>query len=340
MYKSVEDLYCELDERETTLEVWGRTDGASLLMRVLHVLQLRVCSTDPRQTGKFLFSTWQQYKDGRARVLNRTLSKKLKNDGLFDEARFTAASVEAVNDNFTYLEDTHFRLDPKDLPRIQERVPRSVTVHGVEVLDHYIDVVESPSYKGMSTLYHLYTIDVVCDGLPLSDFVGLLVPKTGVVSSCHGWRWVNWNQCLDLVHTRSGELDSQLSMNRRTFGEQQRLIQSSSHLVNQLNGVLTQLSGSAKNEAERLLVELRKKMDECEAAAKKVDRVQDEASVIDRLPPSMITKMGQNTIASEGFLARAFSTQIDKARRSSHEKCSTDEIDAHGLDTRKLCCHL
>ena len=36
--------------------------------------------------------------------------------------------------------------------------------------DYYVEVVESPSYPGLITEYHLYVLLAVCTGLPSNDF--------------------------------------------------------------------------------------------------------------------------------------------------------------------------
>merc|ERR550525_1653777 len=63
-FKTEVDLLDELESEEAHLELWGRDDGVSLVMRVVHVVQLKIMSTDPRLKGKFLYNTWAQMIDG------------------------------------------------------------------------------------------------------------------------------------------------------------------------------------------------------------------------------------------------------------------------------------
>eukprot|EP00415_Alexandrium_ostenfeldii_P004234 UN4234 len=86
--------------------MWGRTDGVPLLMRVLHVLQLKVNTTDPRMRGKFLYQTWAQAEDGLTRSVNRLMSAKLcARDLPFNRQRFVREAKEVVKEDPTYLVD-------------------------------------------------------------------------------------------------------------------------------------------------------------------------------------------------------------------------------------------
>merc|ERR1719343_904564 len=66
-YKSMQDLFNELERQKAGLELWGRQDGVPLLMRVVHVLNVKVISTDDRLTGKVLFHMWTQSERGAVR---------------------------------------------------------------------------------------------------------------------------------------------------------------------------------------------------------------------------------------------------------------------------------
>merc|ERR1719401_1590601 len=116
-FKSVSHLLNEVEKEEAQLEHWGRHDGVPLLMRVVHVLQIKVLSDDPRLSGQFLLHLWQQSADGRAKPINRLLSKKLSCSQVpFDETRFTQAAKEVIDSQLRHLADVHFHIDPARLP--------------------------------------------------------------------------------------------------------------------------------------------------------------------------------------------------------------------------------
>lgn len=54
-----------------------RAEGVPLLMRVVHVLQLKVTSIEAAAKQKFLFQMWQQGADGQIRNVNRTMARTL-----------------------------------------------------------------------------------------------------------------------------------------------------------------------------------------------------------------------------------------------------------------------
>eukprot|EP00971_Amphidinium_carterae_P324069 6440154-Amphidinium_carterae.1 len=210
-FKPVKDLFNEVESQSSNLEHWGRHDGTPLLMRVVHVIQLQICSSDPRLEGKFLFNTWQQMGDGRIRTVNRLLARKLSTaDVQFDalpkheiQERFEVFAKHAVEQELTCLVDPYFQMGASKLPERSNRT--EVEVAQIEFIDHRVDVKESPTFKGMNTLYHLYTVEAECDGLPGADFASL--EFHGSHAHCaNGWKWVTWQQCLDIMHGHNEEL--------------------------------------------------------------------------------------------------------------------------------------
>merc|ERR1719401_3075824 len=63
----------------------------------------------------------------------------------------------------------------------------------------------------MTTMYHLYTVDVQCTGLPTSDFASIGFDSNGVPSAI-GWRWVTWQETLDILHQRAQLLERREAM--------------------------------------------------------------------------------------------------------------------------------
>ncbi|CAE7940191.1 HERC2 [Symbiodinium sp. KB8] len=66
-------------------------------------------------------------------------------------------------------------------------------------VDHIIELEKSKSYPGLLTMYHLYTVDIVCTGLPLTDLNTLEFEhpdKDGKrkLKYIHAWVWLEWPQ--------------------------------------------------------------------------------------------------------------------------------------------------
>merc|ERR1711971_53184 len=76
-FRSIEDLYDEIENQESELEMWGREDGVPMVMRVAHVVQLQVKCNLEDLAGKFLVNTSSQNKNGSTRVTNRLLASKM-----------------------------------------------------------------------------------------------------------------------------------------------------------------------------------------------------------------------------------------------------------------------
>lgn len=206
-WKSVQRLFNELEGSQTQLERWGRNDGVPLLMRVVHVLQVKVTSMEAAAKQKFLFQVWQQGADGNIRDVNRTMARKLCTADLpFDAQKFEAVAKTVVNEQLSYLADVHARLSKDNLPTRHDSDSSGVKVVKVEFCDHRFDLEDSPSFKDMTTMYHLYTVEVICEGLPSSDFASISFDANGVPSAL-GWKWVTWQETLDILHQRAQLLE-------------------------------------------------------------------------------------------------------------------------------------
>jgi hypothetical protein len=146
----------------------------------------------------FLMNTWQQYGDGRTRYRNGLLSEKLTIDELPLETHLKEVCERAVT------EEEMQRVVPSETV-INERNPAPeynpddtcpLKVTDVHFVDHSIEIEESKSFPGLLTMYHLYTVDIVCDNLPTEDFNtleydgGTPVQKLKYI---HAWVWMDWN---------------------------------------------------------------------------------------------------------------------------------------------------
>jgi hypothetical protein len=295
MWKSVEKLWRELESSQTQLERWGRNDGVPLLMRVVHVLQLKVTSTEASKNQKFLFQVWNQAANGQIRDVNRTMAKKLSaSDVPFDAAKFDDAVRQVVKENLSYLADVHARLDTKDLPTESSSESSGVNVLKVDFSDHRFDLEDSPSFKDISTMYHLYTVNVVCEGLPNSDFASIAFDASGTPSAI-GWKWVTWQETLDILHQRAQLLErreAMLSERVREASEacrecleelapsgpnRENDLAKAGRLANQLQDLLALLSSTAESS-------------------------QEVTTISARLPPSMVANLADRKGVSDDFL--------------------------------------
>jgi len=321
-YRSVRQLFKELENQETQLEVWNRHDGVMLLMRVVHLLQLKVKSPDPKQAGKFIFQQWGQQVSGNSRQVYRFLARKISVEHLpLDRTRFVAAAEEAVKEELTYVVEPHFQFYPDQPTDLNDMSPSEVQVCRVDFVDHRTDVEESPSFKGLCTLYHIYTAEVECEGLPMADFASLVVRETpnkdtGVLErklvSANGWSWITWQQSLDLMHARAHEMGRQ----------QEAAIRSSSEIAIGLSSTLEKLVAKVSEddedaqEAQQLIRDLRRHLgvtlrESFSGGSRQrktsCSEVQDDGgvmrteptSVSERLPPSMLSTLTENTVHKE-----------------------------------------
>mmetsp|Transcript_22616 Transcript_22616/g.52736 ORF Transcript_22616/g.52736 Transcript_22616/m.52736 type:complete len:735 (+) Transcript_22616:138-2342(+) len=319
-FKPVQQLLAEVESQSTNLEHWGRHDGTPLLMRVVHVIQLQVCSSDPRLSGKFLFNTWQQMDDGRVRTINRLLARKLSTaDVPFNLERFVSFAMNAVKQELTHLVDQYFQMGSSVLPGRSNVADVEVTE--VEFLDHRVDVKESPTFKGMNTLYHLYTLQVECDGLPLADFASLEF-RDGHAHCANGWRWVTWQQCLDIMHGRHEELKHRADRLESAVSEQVREVQACAAAFSELEQAYAhhmsmdlQANGSAA--PLRAAVEaMKSSMARLQGATQSFaghSQDKDESSV-KMLPPAMVSKITEASSTSKEFLDEARWTRISEAK--------------------------
>lgn len=345
-YNSVEKLFEELQHEETHLELWGRQDGVPLLMRVAHVIQLKVGSTDPRQSRKFLFNTWSQTQRGDLKTVNRLMAKKVSTAHLpFDEDRFAEAAREAVAEELSYIVDVHFEINPKCMPACDDLKPSGVTVSWAAFEDHRVAVEESPSYKGVHTMYHLYSMEVECEGLPLADF-GSLEFRPGKdgkqeLRYAHGWRWVSWEQTLDVLQVRSKALERRSDIVRHSWDKQTTDLKAGLNDMNRLKGVLGKLGAHVPKkdpllaEAMRLQQELEvnlREMADKAAASDKRHQMSDSVNLAKVLPPSMLSKMSEQQIVSKDFFQdaehkRLMEAQATRAFREGQNRGKSMEWD-------------
>eukprot|EP00933_Yihiella_yeosuensis_P016059 TRINITY_DN13867_c0_g1_i4.p1 TRINITY_DN13867_c0_g1~~TRINITY_DN13867_c0_g1_i4.p1 ORF type:complete len:671 (+),score=115.66 TRINITY_DN13867_c0_g1_i4:53-2065(+) len=357
-YKSVEDLYKEVENQETDLELYSREDGVPLLMRVVHILQMKVTSPEQHKEGRYLFQTWVQRPDSAAIARHRFLARKISMKELpVDAARFERTVRKAVLQELSYVVHPHFNTQEMQNQDLSGISAAGVKVEWVEYLGHRVDVEESPSFKGMNTLYHIYTAEVNCTGLPQASFASLDVslvrqPEGGIrvpqLSIAKGWVWATWQECLDAMHGHWQEESRRLSsLASDRQASMKSLVSSldSSHkdsekLEAALQRLVAKLPEKEKDpdaaEAMELVKSLRGKLEsvtEMEVSGTCLEKSTEggtaatSASVINslskRLPPSMIAKMAENTLPKE--MLQALAGMIHRRLESEGQEPDSDE---------------
>lgn len=196
--KDVGALWKELDADECGLELWRKADGTTQAVRVVHVLRAKVCTRQSFTRGIFLFNTWQQYGDGRKRIRNGLLSEKVGMSEMPIEANLHEICERAIAEELMQITDSGLRLSPgASMPTPDASSPSQVKVLDEHFVDHTIELEDSKSYPGLLTMYNLYTVEIVCSGLPSVEFNSLEFKPTNAkgerpVKYLHAWAWLQW----------------------------------------------------------------------------------------------------------------------------------------------------
>ncbi|CAE7241417.1 HERC2, partial [Symbiodinium pilosum] len=199
--KGVSKFWKEIKLNEAALELWRAADGNLLPVRTTHVLRAKVTSPDRYERGIFLFNTWQQYGDGRTRTRNGLLSEKLTTDEMPLEENLLEVCRRAVTEEEMQrvVESTMKISLGRAAPEYDPSYTCPLEVVNAHFVDHIIELEKSKSYPGLLTMYHLYTVDIICTGLPLTDLNTLEFEhpdKDGKrkLKYIHAWVWLEWPQ--------------------------------------------------------------------------------------------------------------------------------------------------
>jgi hypothetical protein len=215
----------------------------------------------------------------------------------------------------SHLVDIHVQLSPKTAPpeRIFGNHP-SVKVDKVEFSDHRNDLEDSPSFKGLVTMYHLYTVEVECRGLPHSDFASLVTQEGGKMLA-FGWKWVTWQQTLDMLHTRAKMLEHR---DKELQGRLADKTAKCTRLLERVTDAIGRLkdrsaSGDAQvEELNRAAAKLREQL------ARMLEASPEEASgMATQLPPAILSNLAERKLVSDRFLDEALMAAKLKAHRIS-----------------------
>jgi len=118
---------------------------------------------------------------------------------------------QAVREQLAVQMDAFFTLEEQNkLPKGEtsdKRLMVGPTVKKLDFVEHRYDVEQSSSYKGLHTMYHLYTMEAEIDGLPSSDFTTIDFSHRHGLGCVNGWRWVSWQSLLDTLHARILQLE-------------------------------------------------------------------------------------------------------------------------------------
>jgi hypothetical protein len=198
--KSVGSCWKEIKSNESGLEVWRDPSGRLLPVRTTHVLRAKVSSTKGYERGLFLLNTWQQLSSGKKRTRNCLLSEKLMTDEVPVHDHLMDVCRRALAEEMGFLEDASFELKRGRTVLEQDLAhPGNLEVERAEFIDYQVEVMQRGSYPGLVTMYHLYTVDIICRGLPEKDFNSLEFhgpDENGVrpLKYIHAWRWLEWSE--------------------------------------------------------------------------------------------------------------------------------------------------
>merc|ERR1712039_1116047 len=90
-------------------------------------------------------------------------------------------------------------------PQYDQPAQTKLVIRKPRFTGHRVFTEESPTYLGLQTMYHLYTVELECSGLPEDDFTTSFTEHSGSMLTL-GWRWTVWQEVLDTVHERARQL--------------------------------------------------------------------------------------------------------------------------------------
>eukprot|EP00930_Biecheleria_cincta_P034275 TRINITY_DN23701_c0_g1_i1.p1 TRINITY_DN23701_c0_g1~~TRINITY_DN23701_c0_g1_i1.p1 ORF type:complete len:734 (-),score=95.19 TRINITY_DN23701_c0_g1_i1:137-2305(-) len=299
--RTVDDLFLEVQQEKACLEHWGRQDGVPILLRVVHVVQLHLTTPELMAGGRFLFLETQQKWGCAPQMVNRPMAQKIQvGRSKYDHQFFWAAAEKAVTGSLSHIKDLHYDIDASE--KMPQRDPPSPpTLEQVEFDSYVFDIDESPSFKGLLTMYHLYTLSVVCTGLPSQDFSS--VAFLGDKPEAFVWRWVTWPTTLNMLHARSkrlAEIDKQRKLNMSKASD------ACSETCSALKDAIENMSNKSGldpqlQKCKDLLTKLEKQV-AAPLAEFSIENSGDSLNPTDRLPPSMISSLAEQKNISDDFI--------------------------------------
>lgn len=298
-YRDVRSLFAELENESAHLELWGRQDGVPLLMRVVHVLQVRLQSIEPGLAGKFLVQKWSQNEKLEVKYIERPFSKKLQaSHAMCDTKGLSERAKAAVKEELSFIAGSH---DVEEQPSLQERVASGVEPVHTEYLRHWYDLEESRSFKGMFTMYHMYAFNMRCQSLPQASFTSVHRSGDGSLTR-QFWQWSTWDEIASVVNSRQGRL-------MRHDQEQESQLDSTTATLNSLAAAVQILADKVPK--EQLVDDMREYTSILQQEMAKMQESSDLADQLARsFPPGMISKLAGETMAPDSLVHQTLSQTV------------------------------
>lgn len=212
---------------------------------------------------------------------------------------FQAAAEKAVQGYLSHIKDLHYNIDTSELaPQLDN--PRPPKLAQVEFDSYIYDIDESPSFRGLLTMYHLYSLNVVCEGLPSQDFSS--VSCTNGRAEAHVWRWVTWPTTLNMLHARSKRLAEIDNDRKANMSEASAVCQET---CSSLKDAISKMAEKGDClELQGLKGMLAKLEDKVAAPLAEFSEESsgDSLNPTDRLPPSMIASLAEAKNISDEFI--------------------------------------
>lgn len=302
--KSVKDLFDEVQQEKACLEHWGRQDGVPILLRVVHVVQLQLSLPEMQGENRWLFMESQQKWGGSPEMVNRTLARKVQSSkSKYDQDFFQAAAQKAVVDYLSHIRDLHYYMDTsKPVPKPENPTPPKLGQ--VEFNSYLYDIEVSPTYHGLLTMYHLYNLNVVGEGLPNQDFSSLSFSNPDRPEAIV-WRWVTWPTTLNMLHARSRRLSDKDEERKTKLSETSNVCMET---CSGLQDLVKEMKKTRKDPELAVIADLLSTLEEKVAAP--LAELSNETSgnslnITDRLPPSMISSLAEQRNISDDFIQEA-----------------------------------
>eukprot|EP00928_Gymnodinium_smaydae_P097041 TRINITY_DN869_c0_g1_i1.p1 TRINITY_DN869_c0_g1~~TRINITY_DN869_c0_g1_i1.p1 ORF type:complete len:747 (+),score=103.21 TRINITY_DN869_c0_g1_i1:57-2243(+) len=306
-WKSVSVLHDELQSGSCHLECWGKEDGVPLVVRVAHVLQVKITSPELKHVGKFLFQTWHQSSGSSEQVIrNRPMSRIMSTADIYNNEKcFIDAAQAAVKKNIDYIADVHFRLDHLQSMGRNTFERADVKVLSASLVDHRTDLQESASFKDLTTMYHIYTVEVECEGLPNADFTTVNFLEDGTPTKACGWRWASWHQILDMLHEQVRFLEKKDGIRKKTLSNAEEVTKQT---LGEILAAVERMDQASQGQnpdvttCAALARRLQASIDELMSADKLHG---DECTLVPKasmLPPSMLAKLEEQKLVSDEVL--------------------------------------
>lgn len=330
--KSVEELFEEVEKEKCSLEHYGRLDGLPILLRVVHVVQVKLTNRHHLAHQSFLIQEAKQRGSSRTwESVHRHLSTKVnmgRDD--FDHDFFANRAASLVEESIYSITDVHYSINPKAMPKEEDFQKTRLEVEEANFESYRYHIETSPSYEDILTMYHMYTVLVVCDGLPNPDFGSISFEK-GYPEACV-WRWVTWESSMDLISDQRRVLMRREMQRaeeiRATTAAGQECIKSVKEAVADLQKKVPQKVTTEFSDLRVRLLQLEAEVispleEFCNWSPDK------EVSATDRLPPSMVSSLTDRKLVTDDFLAevsmlkRIESMRSSNSRRGSSSKLSS-----------------